>query len=91
MKELDIYKPRDVDIDVSQPVRVEVSEYRERTNLQIRHWWEPDGSNDLVRTKKGVTIPLDDTLVLVNAILDLYNEATNQSFEVVEADDGQAS
>ena len=86
MEELDIYKPRDVDIDIPQPIRVEVSEYRERTNLQIRHWWKPDNSDELVRSKKGITIPLDDTLVLMNAVLDLYNEATNQSFKIVESE-----
>lgn len=86
MEELDIYKPRDVDIDIAQPIKVEVSEYRDKTNFQIRHWWKPEGSDELVRTKKGITILLDDTLVLINAILDLYNEATNQSFEVVESE-----
>lgn len=78
---------RDVDIDILQPIKVEVSEYRGQTNLQVRHWWKPKEHEDLVRTKKGITIPLDDTLVLIQVMLDSYNEATEQHFAIVEIEE----
>lgn len=62
-----------VDSDTRNPVQVAVSSYRGQENLDIRHWYE--GKDGLYhRTRKGVSVPVEDTPQVLQAIAEAYNE-----------------
>ena len=73
----------EVDIDVTSPLKVEVGERGGFNYLDVRHYWEPN-PGELARTKKGIRVSLDQTLPLVNTILDALNQTMGSSFVVVE-------
>lgn len=62
----------EVDADVSNPVTVAINEFRGRTNLNIRHWYQRE-DGQYARTQKGVTVPFDDRVELLQALVDTIN------------------
>ena len=73
-----------VDIDVKNPVMVTISEYAGTPRFSIRHYYEAD-DGELRPTKRGISIPADDTPALHSAIVAAYREATGKDlFEHVE-------
>ena len=79
----------DVDIDSGSPVRLEVSvpdgdSFNPYQYLDIRKWFTPAGSSELVRTRKGIHIKLSDVPALCQAILSAYSEATGQILIVAD-------
>ncbi len=71
----------EVDADVSNPVTVAVNTFRGRANLNIRHWCQQkDGK--FARTPKGVVIPFDDRVELLNALVNAVNLAATDGSQV---------
>jgi len=75
----------EVDIDAASPLKIEVGERGGSNYLDIRFYWEPN-PGEWARTKRGVRVGLDDTLPLVNTILDALNQTIGSSFVVVEGE-----
>jgi hypothetical protein len=71
----------EVDADVSSPVTVAVCEYAGRTQLNIRHWYQVEVGL-YARTQKGVTIPFDDRVELLTALIDAVNLAATDGTQV---------
>lgn len=73
-----------VDSDVSEPVAVEVNEFRGIAKLDVRHWYtRKDGA--LARTRKGVSVPVEDSRRLIEALIEAHNLAhPDQVLSLVE-------
>jgi len=54
-----------------EEIRVCLTEYRGKKKLDIRSWFRPDGQEEMVATKRGVTIRLED----LNAFMAFVQEA----------------
>lgn len=71
----------EADIDVREPVTVAVGEFRGRTNLNIRHWYQREDGR-FARTAKGVVIPFDERVSFLAAAVDAVNLATKDGTQV---------
>lgn len=56
-------------ITMSQPLIVSISEYQDKTRLDIRHYNHPEGEGDLYPTKKGVSVKIEQAVELIDGIL----------------------
>jgi hypothetical protein len=74
------------DLDTRDPIVVSVNWFKEKPRFDIRHYFENE-SGEMTPSKKGLNIPLEQTLQLIDAILTAYNEATGSSLAVFEAED----
>lgn len=64
-------------------IRVTLSEWGAGVRVDVRHWFKPDGSSELVPTKKGVSLRLEE----VRELLDGIALALTQ-MDAIEADAG---
>lgn len=63
-------------------VRVGVQRFGGTDRLDVRTWWEPHPGEE-APTKKGVQIPIEDTLVLIDGILKVYAESGRGAYKIV--------
>lgn len=76
-----------VEADVREPIAVERHEWKGSVKLDVRHWYsKADGS--FGRTKKGVSIPLEEAEALLAALVEVVNEAAEcpHTFQLVRGD-----
>jgi hypothetical protein len=75
--------PKDMEItlDTDKHTVVSTSEYRGVPRIDVRHYWNENPS------KKGINLPLEDAMILVNGILQVVNECTDDNFVIVSADE----
>lgn len=64
--------------EADSPIFVSVGEYRKVPRLDVRHYYYPDASGIPAPTKKGVNLPAEDVMALLDAI---------EAVEVAETDD----
>lgn len=72
-------------LDIRDPIMISVSDFRGQPRLDIRHFFE-NSEGALSPTKKGINIPLTDTLALIDSILVAYNDATGKALGVFETE-----
>jgi hypothetical protein len=58
-----------------QPLFVESGSYGGKPNLGVRHSYVND-DGEVCRTRKGITIPLEDVPALIAKMQEVYDEAT---------------
>lgn len=80
----------EVDADMALPVTVELGEFRGQPNISIRHWYQRE-DGQYARTQKGVTLPFDNRVELLNALVDAINLGVTDGSQIrlVIAQDGQ--
>ena len=78
------------DLDVREPLVVSIGVFNERARLDVRHYYE-NAEGELGPTKKGINVPLDDILPLIDAMLVAYTESTGKRLGVFPVDDEEGS
>lgn len=68
-------------IDVRNPLFITVSEYKEKPRLDLRHFYTDKDTNELKPTKKGINILLGDVPMLVENLIQAYEEYTGLTWE----------
>ncbi len=69
-------------VDLNQPCKVETSEFREVEYLVARYMYTtPDGT--LAHGKNGINVPIQWTPKLLQAMIDVYNETTGSSLQLI--------
>lgn len=76
------------DLDVREPLVVSISLFNEQPRLDVRHYYE-NAEGELGPTKKGINVPLDNILPLIDAILVAYTESTGQRLGVFPVGDDE--
>jgi hypothetical protein len=76
------------DLDVREPLVVSISLFNEQARLDVRHYYE-NTEGELGPTKKGINVPLDDILPLIDSILLAYTESTGTRLGVFPVDEGE--
>lgn len=76
------------DIDVREPLHVDVSTLNDKVRMDVRHYWYDKNTDTDKPGKKGINIPLDDVPTLVKAMLMLYCEHTGASIGLVPLGEG---
>lgn len=75
-----------MDLDVRDPLVVSVNHFNDQPRLDVRHYYE-NADGELGPTKKGINVPLDNLLLLIDSILTAYNEATGNRLGVFPVDE----
>lgn len=64
------------------PLFVSVGEYRKEPRLDVRHYYFPEASSVPAPTKKGVNLPAEDTMALLEAIEEMEGAETAEPIRV---------
>ena len=74
------------DLDVREPLVISIGLFNERPRLDVRHYYE-NAEGEMAPTKKGINVPLEDILPLIDSILLAYTESTGKRLGVFPVDD----
>jgi hypothetical protein len=74
------------DLDVREPLVVSISLFNDQPRLDVRHYYE-NAEGELGPTRKGINVPLDNILPLIDAMLVAYTESTGQRLGVFPVDE----
>lgn len=68
--------------EAESPILVSVGEYRKVPRLDVRHYFYPDTTGIPAPTKKGVNLPAEDVMVLLDAIEAIESAETGDPIQV---------
>jgi hypothetical protein len=71
----------EANLDIRDPIIVSVSDFKGKPRLDMRHYYETD-EGEMSPTRKGVNVPLDDALELIEALVTAYNAATASNLSI---------
>jgi hypothetical protein len=70
LKEFDPIQKKD-----DTQLRITIKSYKEHEYIDIREYWKPPNNDQYLPTKKGVTLPTDDTFDLAEVLHAQLGEA----------------
>lgn len=68
--------------EAESPIFVSVGEYRKVPRLDVRHYFYPDTTGIPAPTKKGVNLPAEDVMALLDAIEAIETAVTGEPIQV---------
>lgn len=64
----------DIQMNETNIVRVEISEFKDKKNINVRQWYKDKATGEYRPTQKGITLPVEKYQELKEAILALESE-----------------
>ena len=70
-----------IKLDTDKDTIVSISDYQGESKIDVRHYWKGKP------TPKGISLPLDDALLLITGLIEIVNQCTDENFILVEGEE----
>lgn len=72
---------KELDVAVRDTLFVKVSHFEDKIRLDVRHYYTSK-ENEELPSKKGINIPIEDSVILARGILDAYNDTVGGNLSI---------